>query len=85
VLLHEPGVPREVIALARRDAERVMIRRVRGRAPSAQRLAEFVARHARGGKLVCVLRAGDPYARGAAEGRWLDRSGLRHILIRPAP
>jgi uroporphyrin-III C-methyltransferase/precorrin-2 dehydrogenase/sirohydrochlorin ferrochelatase len=86
VILHDARVSPSVLALGRREAERVDAGRIGLRAGwSLERVARSAARHARGGRVVCVLRVGDPYAGAARETRLLERSGVVATRIRPAP
>lgn len=87
LILHDARVPPAILALGRREAQRVDVGRVGTRAGwSLERLGSAAAQHARRGRAVCVLRAGDPYAtpRGR-DARLLEQAGLRVYRVRPAP
>jgi uroporphyrin-III C-methyltransferase/precorrin-2 dehydrogenase/sirohydrochlorin ferrochelatase len=86
LIVHDARVSPAVLALGRREAERVDAGRIGTRTGwSLERLARTAARRARAGGVVCVLRTGDPYARRAREAQLLERSGVAATLIRPAP
>jgi len=86
LILHDARVSAAVLALGRREAERVDVGRLGARGGwTAQKLARAAVRRAREGRPVCVLRPGDPYAKQTAEARYIERAGARSVAIRPAP
>jgi uroporphyrin-III C-methyltransferase/precorrin-2 dehydrogenase/sirohydrochlorin ferrochelatase len=87
VVLHATRVPAAVLALARREAERIDVGRLGARAGwPFSRLAQVAARHARRHRVVCVLREGDPYASPRVrEARLLEQRGVPVMRVRPAP
>ncbi len=86
LILHDARVSAAVLALGRREAERVDVGRLGARGGwTAQKLARAAVRRAHEGRPVCVLRPGDPYAEQTAEARYLERAGAGSVAIRPAP
>ncbi len=79
VILHDDLVPPEILARARRDAERVPVGKRKGRASWAQRDIEAeMIRRVRAGQTVVRLKAGDPFVfgRGGEEVDALQAAGL---------
>ena len=84
LLLHESAVPRVVLDLARRDAERMEIGE--GHARATAKLVKRAGVAARAGRPVCVVCLGDPFADGVPVAwRGLARAGLQVAALRPAP
>ncbi len=84
VILHDRLVSDAVLALARRDAERIAVGKVPGcrtnpQANINERLVSLVA----AGKRVCRLKGGDPFifGRGGEEAAALDDAGLPYQVI----
>jgi len=84
VILHDRLVSEDILALARRDAERVSVGKVPGCRDNSQasinaRLVALVA----DGKRVCRLKGGDPFVfgRGGEEAEALDAAGLRYVVV----
>ncbi|MFC7396315.1 siroheme synthase [Chelatococcus sp. GCM10030263] len=74
IIVHDSAVPSEVVAMGRRDAERIV---VEGRGD-----AEFLLALAREGKQVARLVAGDPrHGRFEDELAAVRAAGLRHELV----
>lgn len=83
LIVHERGVPAAVLALGRRDAERITLGRP---GPRRDRLFRTMAERAALGNVVCIVRAGDPDAtRPSAEATLLRKLGVRYARLRPAP
>jgi uroporphyrin-III C-methyltransferase / precorrin-2 dehydrogenase / sirohydrochlorin ferrochelatase len=79
VILHDRLVPEEILALARRDAERIAV----GKAPGAtnntqEHINALLTRLVGEGKRVCRLKGGDPliFGRGGEEIEALAAAGL---------
>jgi siroheme synthase len=67
VILHDRLVSDGVLALARRDAERVSVgKEAGGHSVSQQRIHELMLEHARAGRRVVRLKGGDPFVFGRA-------------------
>jgi uroporphyrin-III C-methyltransferase/precorrin-2 dehydrogenase/sirohydrochlorin ferrochelatase len=87
VVLHESAVGAALLGLARRDAERVDIQALSVAGGwSLQMLTDAIVARVRKGERVCLLRRGDPYARGASEeALWLRTEGVGVLIFRPSP
>jgi uroporphyrin-III C-methyltransferase/precorrin-2 dehydrogenase/sirohydrochlorin ferrochelatase len=67
VIVHDALVPESVVAMGRRDAERVPMGKRRGRHSAAQdEINALLVREARAGRRVVRLKAGDPLVFGRA-------------------
>ncbi len=86
LILYDARVSTAVLALGRREAERVDVGRLGARdAWTRAKVARAAVQRANQGRPVCVLRPGDPYAKATAEARSLARAGATLVPIRPAP
>ena len=86
LILHDARVSAAVLALGRREAERIDVGRLGARGEwTAEKLARAAVRRACDGRPVCVLRPGDPYAKQTAEARFIEGAGASVVPIRPAP
>ncbi|NNC78505.1 MAG: uroporphyrinogen-III C-methyltransferase [Woeseiaceae bacterium] len=84
VIVHDRLVSDRVLALARRDAERISVGKTPGCSKNSQAeinalLVKLVAE----GKRVCRLKGGDPFifGRGGEEAEALSEAGLPYIVI----
>jgi len=67
VIVHDALVPDELVAMARRDAERICVGKLKGRHSIAQRqINEMLVRLVASGNRVVRLKAGDPMVFGRA-------------------
>ncbi|MDO1529713.1 siroheme synthase CysG [Fulvimonas sp. R45] len=79
VILHDQLVGRGILALARRDAERIDVgKRCGGRRVTQERIHRLMLAHAREGRRVVRLKGGDPFVfgRGGEELAFLRRHGV---------
>jgi uroporphyrin-III C-methyltransferase/precorrin-2 dehydrogenase/sirohydrochlorin ferrochelatase len=79
VILHDQLASAEVLAMARRDAERIDVgKRCGGRQVAQERIHRLMLAHARGGRRVVRLKGGDPFVfgRGGEELAFLRRHGI---------
>jgi len=84
VILHDRLVSAEILALARRDAERIEVGKQAGRhCVSQDRIHALLLEHARAGRRVVRLKGGDPFifGRGGEEMEFLQAHGVRHEVI----
>lgn len=84
VILHDRLVSKEVLALARRDAEKISVGKIPGCGENSQEeINELLVRLVREGKRVCRLKGGDPFifGRGGEEAEALSAAGLRHKVV----
>jgi uroporphyrin-III C-methyltransferase/precorrin-2 dehydrogenase/sirohydrochlorin ferrochelatase len=86
VVLYDRLVSREVLDLARRDAERIYVGKEGGSASTSTTQAEINAlliELARAGKRVCRLKGGDPFifGRGGEELEALAAAGIRFQVV----
>ncbi len=84
VVVHDRLVSDEVLALARRDAEKISVGKFPGcRSTSQQQINELLVRLARDGKRVCRLKGGDPFifGRGGEEIEALANAGIRYQVV----
>nr|WP_239537689.1 siroheme synthase CysG [Dyella mobilis] len=79
VILHDQLVSDAVLALARRDAERIDVgKRCGGRHTQQEQIHRLLLEHARAGRCVVRLKGGDPFVfgRGGEEMEFLQRHGI---------
>ena len=79
VILHDQLVGKEILAMARRDAERIDVgKRCGGRQVPQERIHRLMLAHAREGRRVVRLKGGDPFVfgRGGEELAFLHRHGI---------
>jgi len=79
VILHDQLASAEVLAMARRDAERIDVgKRCGGRQVAQERIHRLMLAHAREGRRVVRLKGGDPFVfgRGGEELAFLRRHGI---------
>ena len=84
VILHDRLVSDEVLALARRDAERIAVGKTPGCTLNAQEQTNaLLVRLVAAGKRVCRLKGGDPFifGRGGEEAEALSAAGLPFAVI----
>ena len=84
VILHDRLGSREVLALARRDAEKISVGKTPGGAQNTQEeTAALLVRLVADGKRVCRLKGGDPFifGRGGEEAEALAAAGLPYAVI----
>ena len=84
VVLYDRLVSKEVLDLARRDAQRVFVGKAAGQAHlSQQQINELLVQLARAGKRVCRLKGGDPFifGRGGEELEALAAAGIRFEVV----
>ncbi len=84
VILHDRLVSPEVLALARRDAEKISVGKTPGCAQNAQEQTnERLVKLVQDGKRVCRLKGGDPFifGRGGEEAEALSAAGLPYAVI----
>ncbi len=84
VILHDRLVSREVLALARRDAEKISVGKMPGCVQNAQEdTTALLVRLVADGKRVCRLKGGDPFifGRGGEEAEALSAAGLPYAVI----
>ena len=84
VIVHDALVPENVIAMGRRDAERISVGKLKGRHSIAQRqINEILLRLVAEGKTVVRLKAGDPlvFGRAGEEIAALRAAGLDYEVV----
>ena len=84
VILHDRLVSTEVLALARRDAERIEVGKQSGNHHTTQqRIHELMIEHARAGRFVVRLKGGDPFVfgRGGEELEALRGAGIAYEVV----
>jgi uroporphyrin-III C-methyltransferase/precorrin-2 dehydrogenase/sirohydrochlorin ferrochelatase len=84
VILHDRLVSDEVLALARRDAERIEVGKEAGNHHATQdTIHALMLRHAREGKRVVRLKGGDPFVfgRGGEELEVLREHGIAYQVV----
>lgn len=84
VILHDRLVSRQVLALARRDAERISVGKIPGCTLNSQdQTTALLVRLVADGKRVCRLKGGDPFifGRGGEEAEALAAAGLPYAVI----
>ncbi len=84
VIVYDRLIQEEVLALARRDAERIYMGKPLGRHESRQNdIHELLLRKAREGKMVVRLKGGDPFVfgRGGEEAEYLAEHGVPFDVI----
>jgi uroporphyrin-III C-methyltransferase/precorrin-2 dehydrogenase/sirohydrochlorin ferrochelatase len=84
VILHDRLASPEVLALARRDADRVCVgKTARGHSVAQDRIHELMLEHARAGRRVVRLKGGDPFifGRGGEELEFLAAHGIPFEVV----
>ena len=84
VIVHDRLVSEEVLALARRDAEKISVGKAPGcRSTTQEEINELLIRLVRDGKRVCRLKGGDPFifGRGGEEIEALARAEIRYQVV----
>jgi uroporphyrin-III C-methyltransferase/precorrin-2 dehydrogenase/sirohydrochlorin ferrochelatase len=84
VILHDQLVGPEVLAMTRRDAERIDVgKRGGGRHTPQSEINALLLRHARAGRYVVRLKGGDPFVfgRGGEEMQYLRRHGVACTIV----
>ena len=84
VIVHDRLVSEEVLALARRDADRISVGKKPGcRANSQEHINALLVSLVGEGKRVCRLKGGDPFifGRGGEEAAALEAAGLRYSVV----
>ncbi|MGN6328822.1 MAG: siroheme synthase CysG [Rhodanobacter sp.] len=84
VILHDQLVGPEVLAMTRRDAERIDVgKRGGGRHTPQSEINELLLQHARAGRYVVRLKGGDPlvFGRGGEEMLYLRRHGVACTVV----
>lgn len=84
VILHDRLVSREVLALARRDAEKIEVAKEAGNHHTTQNaIHALLLQHARAGKRVVRLKGGDPFVfgRGGEELEFLHAHGIAFEVV----
>jgi uroporphyrin-III C-methyltransferase/precorrin-2 dehydrogenase/sirohydrochlorin ferrochelatase len=84
VILHDRLVSDEVLALARRDADRIRVGKEAGAHSVPQaRINELMIEHARAGRRVVRLKGGDPFifGRGGEELEALRAAGIEYEVV----
>jgi uroporphyrin-III C-methyltransferase/precorrin-2 dehydrogenase/sirohydrochlorin ferrochelatase len=79
VILHDQLVSADILAMARRDAERIDVgKRCGGRHVPQEHIHQLMLMHARAGRRVVRLKGGDPFVfgRGGEELAFLRRHGV---------
>jgi uroporphyrin-III C-methyltransferase/precorrin-2 dehydrogenase/sirohydrochlorin ferrochelatase len=84
VILHDSLVSEAVLALARRDAERIDVgKRCGGRHTQQEQIHQLLFEQAQAGKLVVRLKGGDPFVfgRGGEEMEFLHQHGIACEIV----
>lgn len=84
VILHDRLVSHDVLALARRDAERIEVAKQAGNHHTTQaQIHALMLEHAAAGKRVVRLKGGDPFVfgRGGEELEFLRRQGIPYEVV----
>jgi uroporphyrin-III C-methyltransferase/precorrin-2 dehydrogenase/sirohydrochlorin ferrochelatase len=84
VIAHDALVPEEVVAMGRRDAERISVGKRKGRHEVSQaEIGEILVREARKGRRVVRLKSGDPlvFGRAGEEMAALTAAGVAHEIV----
>lgn len=84
VIVHDRLVSDNVLALARRDAERIPVGKIPGgRKNSQEAINALLVGLVSAGKRVCRLKGGDPFifGRGGEEAQALQEAGLRYRIV----
>jgi len=84
VIVHDGLVSNEILALARRDAERISVAKSAGKHTLPQdEINALLVTLAQEGKRVCRLKGGDPfiYGRGGEECEALIANGIRFFVV----
>ncbi|MFQ6004919.1 MAG: siroheme synthase CysG [Woeseia sp.] len=84
VIVHDRLVSEEILALARRDAEKIPVGKSPGcKSATQEEINELLVRLARDGKRVCRLKGGDPFifGRGGEEMAALGQAGIRNQVV----
>jgi uroporphyrin-III C-methyltransferase/precorrin-2 dehydrogenase/sirohydrochlorin ferrochelatase len=84
VILHDGLVPAEVVAMGRRDAQRIAVAKAKGRhTVSQERIGELMIAHARAGRRIVRLKAGDPlvFGRAGEEIEALAQAGIGYEIV----
>ena len=84
VIVHDRLVSDEILALGRRDAEKISVGKVPGcRSTTQEEINELLIRLVRDGKRVCRLKGGDPFifGRGGEEIEALARADIRYQVV----
>jgi uroporphyrin-III C-methyltransferase/precorrin-2 dehydrogenase/sirohydrochlorin ferrochelatase len=84
VIVHDRLVSEEVLALARRDAERISVGKTPGcKSTTQDEINELLIGLVREGKRVCRLKGGDPFifGRGGEEIEALSAAGVRYQVV----
>lgn len=84
VILHDSLVSEAVLALARRDAERIDVgKRCGGRHTQQEQIHQLLLEHAQAGRLVVRLKGGDPFVfgRGGEEMEFLRQHGIACQIV----
>jgi len=84
VILHDALVSADVLALARRDAERIAVgKRAGGESTSQDDIHALMLAHARDGRHVVRLKGGDPFVfgRGGEELEFLRGHGIAYEVV----
>jgi len=84
VILHDQLASEAILALARRDAERIDVgKRCGGRHTAQEHIHQLLLEHARAGRCVVRLKGGDPFifGRGGEEMEFLRRHGIPYDIV----
>ncbi|RXF68476.1 siroheme synthase CysG [Hansschlegelia zhihuaiae] len=84
VIVHDSLVPSEVIAMGRRDAERISVGKRKGRHEATQaEICDILVREARAGRRIVRLKSGDPmvFGRAGEEMAALAAAGIPHEIV----
>ncbi len=84
VIVHDQLVPEAVVDMGRRDAERILVGKAKGRHSVTQSaINDLLVQLAREGRRVARLKAGDPlvFGRGGEEIAALRAAGIRYTVV----